>query len=116
MTTIQPRNPVIGLIRLLALVWTLLSLLMFVGGLFALVYAAAWGCIGHHVGWFGCTVATGMIPFTGFASFVVALVVLFFAQLFYVAGAKGERVELRKPSLRRGVGGLIGDVITGIFD
>ncbi|HZH44909.1 MAG TPA: hypothetical protein VEY50_12580 [Lysobacter sp.] len=112
MTTIQPRHPVLGIVRLLALGWTLLSLLGLVGGALALVYAGGWGCIGHHLGWFGCTFGIAMIPFASLFSLVVAVVVLFFAHVFYVAGARAERAQLRKPSLR----GLVGDVVADILD
>jgi uncharacterized membrane protein len=116
MTTIQPRHPVLGLIRLFALAWTLLSLLGVIVGVLALLYFAAWGCVGHHQGWFGCTLGTAILPFAWLVSLFMAVVALIFAQIFYVAGARAERVELRRPSLRRGVRHLIGEVLMDILD
>lgn len=112
MTDIQARNPVLGVIRMLALGWTLLSVLMLIVGLVALFYAGAWGCVGNANGWFVCTLATSMLALGGIGSLFMAVVVLFFSHLFYVAGAKVKTVEMRRPSLKT----VIGDVIVDILD
>lgn len=116
MPLIPARHPVPGVFRLLALLWMLLSLLGMVVGVCALLYAGAWGCVGHAVGWFGCTAATAMLPFGSLVSFVVATTMLIFAQLFYLAGMKSERVEPRRTSLKGEAKNLIIDAVIDIFD
>jgi uncharacterized membrane protein len=112
MNHVAPRNPLLGLIRLLALVWVLLSLLGVVVGLIAILYAGAHGCVGNAQGWFWCTAATGLIAISALGSLFTALVVLFFAHLFYLGGAKVTTVEPKRRSLR----GFLVDVIADILD
>jgi uncharacterized BrkB/YihY/UPF0761 family membrane protein len=116
MTTIRPRHPLLGIVRLLALIWTLLSLLGLGFGVLAVLYAGAWGCVGHHLGWFGCMAATTVIPFAAVSSLFVAVVVLFFAHIFYVAGAKAEDVApRRRRSWKEKAGGFVAEVIADIL-
>jgi hypothetical protein len=112
MNSVAPRNPLLGLVRLLALVWVLLSLLGVAVGLAAIIYAGSWGCLGNAQGWFWCTAATGLIALASLGSLFTALVVLFFAHLFYLGGAKVTTVERKRRSLR----GLLVDVIADILD
>jgi hypothetical protein len=113
MTDIAPRSPILGLLRLAALAWTLLSLLGVVIGVLIVVYAGAWGCVGNARGWFECTLPTVFIPFAAVASFASALVVLFFSHLFYVAGATARDVAPRpRPTVR----GFVFDIIADILD
>jgi hypothetical protein len=112
MTHIPPRNPLLGLIRLLALGWLLLSALGVVVGVGAVFYAGGWGCVGHAQGWFPCTAATGLVALAALGSFFTALVVLFFAHLFYLGGAKVTTAQHKRPSLR----GFVADVVADILD
>ena len=116
MTTIPPRSPLFAVLRLLALGWTLLSLLGLVVGVLAVIYAGASGCVGHHVGWFGCTLAVSMLPFGSAVSLVTAMTMLFFMHLFYLAGAQAEEYQSRRSSLRERAGGLVFDVVADILD
>ena len=116
MTTIPPRHPVLGALRLFALGWTLLSLLGLVAGVLAVGYAGAWGCVGHRLGWFGCTAATAVIPLGAAASLFTALVLLFFAHLFHCAGARVVEHAPRKRSWREKARGLVVDVVADILD
>jgi uncharacterized membrane protein len=112
MSHVDPRNPLLGLIRLCALAWVLLSLLGVVVGLLAIVYAGSWGCVGNAQGWFWCTAATGLVAVSALGSLFTALVVLFFAHLFYLGGAKVTTVERKRRSLR----GFLVDVVADILD
>jgi hypothetical protein len=116
MATIAPRNPILGIVRLIALFWTLLSLLGFGLGVLAVAYAGAWGCVGHALGWFGCTAASLVIPLGAAVSLFTAGVVLFFSHLFYVAGARSEEVRKRKRTWREKSVGVVLEVVTDIFD
>jgi len=113
MNHVAPRNPLLGFIRLCALGWLLLSLLGVVVGGLAIVYAGAWGCVGNAQGWFWCTAATGLIALSALGSFFTALVVLFFAHLFYLGGAKVTTVQRPR---RRSLRGFLGEVILDILD
>jgi hypothetical protein len=113
MSHVNPRNPLLGLIRLCALAWVLLSLLGVVVGALAVVYAGGWGCVGNAQGWFWCTAATGLIVVSALGSLFTALVVLFFAHLFYLGGAKVTTVQRPR---RRWLRGFLVDVVADIFD
>jgi hypothetical protein len=120
MTDLPPRNPALGALRLFALGWAVLSLLGIVAGVLAVLYGGAWGCQDHAQGWFACTAATFMIPLSAAGSLFTALVVLLFAHLFYVAGARVRTVEPKRRSLRDKVGeaaldGAI-DVVEDLLD
>lgn len=107
-----PRNPFLGVVRLLALAWTLLSLLGVGAGLLVFLYAATWGCIGSASGWLACTGPWIVLPLASLSSLSVAGVVLFFSHLFYVAGVRSETVEFRRPKARN----FLFDVIADILD
>ena len=113
MNHVSPRNPLLGLIRLAALAWVLLSLLGVVVGLVAIIYAGGWGCVGNQQGWFWCTAATGLIALSALGSLFTALVVLFFAHLFYLGGAKVTTVQAPR---RRSLRGFLVDVVADILD
>src|SRR5688500_11929102 len=100
MADIAPRNPVLGLLRLLALAWTLLSLLGVGLGMLAVLYAFAWGCLDSASGYATCAAPTIMLPVVALSSLFVSAVVLLFAHLFYMAGARERRVEFKRPKMR----------------
>ena len=117
MTDIQPRNPLLGLLRLLALIWVGFSLLGIVIGVLAVVYAGAYGCVDHAQGWFACTAATGLLPLSALGSLFTATIVLIFAQLFYAAGARVRDVPLpRRRTLREKARDSVVDAVVDIFD
>lgn len=85
MGTIQPRSPVFRLLRNLALLWFLGSLLgiglTIVFGGYALLAECSGSLLGCLAG-----VSVGLLAFA--ASAVTAGIVLAFMQLFYMAGAR----------------------------
>ncbi|MGH8029394.1 MAG: hypothetical protein ACREO3_05610 [Arenimonas sp.] len=99
--------------RLFALGWTLLSLLgLVLGGMF-FAYAATWGCVGAPQGWLACSAPTLLIVLAAAGSLFSAVVLLFFSQLFYLAGADAKTDgPRRRPRLR----GLLLEVIADILD
>ena len=93
MTTLPPRSPGLRLARNLALLWMGLSLLGLLGAIVFVVYAMGWGCsegsmLRGGLSWFGCVMASSVSIMAAIASLITATVVLFFAQIFYLAGAQ----------------------------
>ena len=100
-TIAPPRSPAVRIVRNLALLWTLLSLLGLLLALGLTVYSAAWGCTpagswSQDMPWIGCVLAVGVGVLAAAASLACAVVMLFFAQLFYWGGMQASRARPRR--------------------
>lgn len=113
MSHIRPRSPTARLVRNLALLWSVLSIIALVVAGALLVYGMAIGCTDGADGWGACVGLFSIGVFASLSSLFMATIALVFSQLFYMAGAE-VTVTAEKP--RFSVRGFFSDLIVDIFD
>ena len=101
MTTLAPRSPALRIVRNLVLLWAALSLLGLLLAVVLVFYAMGWGCTADGamrggLSWGPCVMAYSVGILGAIASLVCAVVMLFFAQLFFLAGAQSSRGRPRR--------------------
>jgi hypothetical protein len=101
MTALAPRSAALRIMRNLALLWAALSLLGLVLAVVVSIYAMGWGCTADGamrggLSWLPCVLAYSAGILGAIASFACAVVMLFFAQLFYLAGMQSSRSRPRR--------------------
>jgi hypothetical protein len=101
MTTLAPRSPALRIARNLVLLWVGLSLLGLALALALSIYAMGWGCsssssMSGGLSWGPCVLAYSVAILGAVASLACSVVMLFFAQLFYWAGAEMKEVRPRR--------------------
>ena len=101
MATLAPRSPALRVVRNLALLWTALSLLGLGLAVVVALYAAVHGCtadgsMAGGLSWGPCVLAWSVGLLGSTASLACAVVMLFFAQLFYWGGMQSTRSRPRR--------------------
>ena len=101
MATLAPRSPALRVARNLALLWTALSVLGLGLAIVVALYAAVQGCtdsgsMAGGLSWGPCVLAWSVGLLGATASLACAVVMLFFAQLFYWGGMQSTRTRPRR--------------------
>lgn len=113
MARIAPRSPALRLARNLVLLWVALSLLGLALSVLFSFYAMGWGCtvggaIRGGLTWGPCVLATSVGILGSIVSLACSVLMLFFAQLFYWAGANVTQVRPKRWWSREA---LLGEVL-----
>ncbi len=112
MSHIRPRSTALRLVRNLALLWFLLSLVALVVACVLLIYGMAVGCSDDGAGgWGGCVALFSMGILASLSSLFMATIALVFSQMFYMAGAKVTASERQRFSVR----GFFSDLMLDLF-